>query len=80
MATVQCVRCGQTGEQLEKPPTGGKTGQTILENVCANCWEEWKGQQILLINHYGLVLGDPEHRAQLSKMMREFLNLPEPTA
>ena len=29
------------------------------------------------LNHYGLVLADPEHRAQLSKMMREFLNLPE---
>jgi Fe-S cluster biosynthesis and repair protein YggX len=45
--------------------------------VCADCWQEWKTQSVLIINHYGLVLADPEHRTQLSKMMREFLNLPE---
>jgi Fe-S cluster biosynthesis and repair protein YggX len=78
MATIRCVHCGRTTEQMASPPTGGKTGQTIQENVCADCWQEWMTQSTLLINHYGLVLADPEHRAQLSKMMREFLNLPEP--
>jgi Fe-S cluster biosynthesis and repair protein YggX len=77
MNTIKCVRCGQTAEPLPRPPTGGKTGQQIVENVCPQCWEEWKGQSILIINHYGLVLADPEHRAQLSRMMREFLSLPE---
>ncbi len=77
MATVQCIRCGRAAEGLEKPPTGGQTGLQIQENVCAECWQEWKNQSVLIINHYGLVLADPEHRAQLSKMMREFLNLPE---
>jgi Fe-S cluster biosynthesis and repair protein YggX len=77
MATIQCVRCGRTAEQMEKPPTGGKTGQMILEQVCSDCWQEWLGQSVLVINHYGLVLADPDHRAQLSKMMKEFLHLPE---
>jgi len=77
MATIRCVHCGRTVEQMANPPTGGKTGLTIQENVCADCWQEWKNQSILLINHYGLVLADPDHRAQLSRMMREFLNLPE---
>lgn len=77
MATITCVRCGRTAEQLERPPTGGKTGVQIQENVCPDCWQEWKNQSVLIINHYGLVLADPEHRAQLSKMMREFLSLPE---
>jgi Fe-S cluster biosynthesis and repair protein YggX len=77
MATIQCVRCGRTVEQMEKPPTGGKTGQMILEQVCSDCWQEWLNQSVLVINHYGLVLADPDHRAQLSKMMKEFLTLPE---
>ena len=77
MATIRCVRCGREAEPMANPPTGGKTGLAIQENVCADCWQEWKNQSVLLINHYGLVLADPEHRAQLSKMMREFLNLPE---
>ena len=62
---------------MANPPTGGKTGLAIQENVCADCWQEWMNQSTLIINHYGLVLADPEHRAQLSKMMREFLSLPE---
>jgi Fe-S cluster biosynthesis and repair protein YggX len=77
MAEIQCVRCGKTAEPLTSPPTGGKTGLLIQENVCPECWQEWKNQSIIVINHYGLVLADPEHRAQLSQMMRQFLNLPE---
>jgi len=30
-----------------------------------------------VINHYGLVLGNPEHRAQLRVAMLEFLGLDE---
>jgi Fe-S cluster biosynthesis and repair protein YggX len=77
MAEIHCVRCGKTAEPLASPPTGGKTGLLIQENVCPECWQEWKNQSIIVINHYGLVLADPEHRAQLSQMMRQFLNLPE---
>ncbi len=77
MATIRCVRCSREAEPMASPPTGGKTGLAIQENVCADCWQEWKNQSVLIINHYGLVLADPDHRAQLSQMMREFLNLPE---
>ena len=77
MAEIRCVRCGKTAEQMASPPTGGKTGLAIQENICADCWQEWKVQSVAVINHHGLVLADPEHRAQLSRMMREFLSLPE---
>jgi hypothetical protein len=30
-----------------------------------------------LINHYGLNLGHPEHRAELRRVMKEFLGLAE---
>jgi Fe-S cluster biosynthesis and repair protein YggX len=56
---------------------GGPTGQKVLENVCAACWEEWRETSARLINHYGLVLGNPAHRQQLRVAMREFLNLDE---
>ena len=77
MATIRCVRCGRETEPMESPPTGGKTGVLIQENICRDCWEEWRVQSVAVINHYGLVLADPEHRAQLSQIMKEFLKLPE---
>ena len=56
---------------------GGAGGQRVLESVCAACWEEWRETSAQLINHYGLVLGNPAHRQQLRLAMREFLNLEE---
>lgn len=56
---------------------GGALGQRVLENVCAECWSEWRETSARIINHYGLVLGNPEHRAQLRVAMREFLGLDE---
>ena len=77
MAEITCVRCGKPAERMTSPPTGGKTGVLIQDSVCGACWQEWKAQSIVVINHYGLVLADPEHRAQLSQAMRQFLSLPE---
>jgi Fe-S cluster biosynthesis and repair protein YggX len=56
---------------------GGAGGQQVLESVCAACWQEWRETSAQLINHYGLVLGDPAHRQQLRLAMWEFLNLEE---
>ncbi len=72
-----CARCEQDREGLEQPPMGGPLGQQILANVCRECWQEWRETSALLINHHGLVLGDPAHRQQLRVAMREFLSLDE---
>ena len=81
MATsVVCARCEQEREGLEQPPMGGAHGQEILESVCRDCWQEWRETSALLINHYGLVLGNPAHRQQLRQAMREFLNLDDEEA
>ena len=45
--------------------------------MCRDCWHEWRDTSTQLINHYGLVLGDPAHRQQLRTAMWEFLNLDE---
>ncbi len=74
---VVCSRCGQEKEGLESAPTGGPMGQRVLENVCQTCWLEWRETSAQLINHYGLVMGDPQTRAEMRRVMREFLNLEE---
>ncbi len=72
-----CARCEQDREGLDQPPMGGPIGQQILANVCRECWQEWRETSALLINHHGLVLGNPAHRQQLRVAMREFLSLDE---
>ena len=37
--------------------------------------KEWTDQQVLLINHYGLQMADPDDRSRLRESMKEFLNL-----
>lgn len=77
MATITCVRCHQSKESLAEAPVGGELGQTIMAGVCADCWGEWRETSARLINHYGLNLGQPEHRTELRRVMKEFLSLPE---
>lgn len=75
MATITCARCGQNNDALEFPPMGGQLGQTIQGKICKSCWEEWVNQQVLLINHYGLQMADPDDRKRLTAAMKEFLGL-----
>ena len=75
--TVTCARCEQEKPALDAAPMGGAMGQRVLEGVCADCWVEWREASARVINHYGLVLGNPEHRAQLRLAMLEFLGLDE---
>ena len=75
MADIACGRCNESKEQLEEPPMGGPLGQTVVERVCTECWGEWQEMSARLINHYGLNLSVPEHRKELRRAMKEFLNL-----
>jgi Fe-S cluster biosynthesis and repair protein YggX len=73
--TVICSRCEQEKPAQPSAPMGGEVGQRVLENVCADCWAEWRETSARIINHYGLVLGNPDHRAQLRVAMLQFLAL-----
>jgi len=48
--------------------------------VCAQCWSEWLGQQIRVINQYGLRPALREDREKLYEFTREFLGLESSTA
>lgn len=69
---VQCVKLGRELPGLEQPPFPGELGQRIYDHVSAQAWALWPDQAKLIINHYGLNMGDPEARAMLRQQMEEF--------
>jgi Fe-S cluster biosynthesis and repair protein YggX len=75
--TLECSRCGQQRKGLDAAPSGGPIGKLVQENICQDCWKEWRETSALLINHHGLVLGNPQHRQQLRMAMLQFLSLDE---
>lgn len=77
MSTLSCSRCEEEKAGLDEAPMPGPVGQLVLENVCSDCWADWRTASAQIINHYGLVLGNPQHRAQLRMAMKEFLGLDE---
>jgi Fe-S cluster biosynthesis and repair protein YggX len=69
---VQCVKLGRELPGLDAPPFPGDLGQRIYEHVSRQAWNLWPEQEILLINHYGLNLADPQARQLLMDQMEQF--------
>lgn len=69
---VNCVKLGRELPGLERPPFPGPLGQRIYENVSQQAYQLWPGQATLIINHYGLSLGDPNAQQILMQQMEEF--------
>ncbi len=72
MVQLTCSRCGNEGEQLPKAPISGELGQRVLDNICQNCWTEWKDMSMRIVNHYDLHPVDPDDRKKIYVFMREF--------
>ena len=70
---VNCAKLGRELPGLEKPPFPGPIGARVVEEICQDCWAQWNRQQMMLINHYGLNLMDPQARSFLTKNMSGFL-------
>ena len=70
--TVQCVKLGKEAEGLDKAPYPGELGQRIFENVSKEAWQQWMGQQTILINEYRISVIDPKGRAFLEEQMEKF--------
>ena len=69
---VNCVKIGRELPGMDAPPFPGELGDRIYENVSQQGWELWKEHQVLIINHYGLVLADPQARQFLMEQLEEF--------
>ncbi len=72
MSDITCTRCGQTRAGFERPPFPGQLGARIVAEICQECWAQWTKQQMMLINHYGLNLMDPQARSFLTRNMEAF--------
>ncbi len=70
---VKCAKLGRELPGLDRPPVPGDLGKRIYENISAQAWDMWKQQSVLLINHYGLNLLDPEAQKFLRQQMEKFL-------
>lgn len=69
---VKCVKLGYELPGLEYQPYPGELGRRIYENVSQEAWEMWMQQSVILINHYGLSLADPQAQDFLKQQMEEF--------
>jgi len=70
---IHCVRCGEPGTQLQRPPLRNELGERIHASICQRCWDEWLRYQTALINHYGLDVRDRPARDFLTVNMEAFL-------
>ncbi len=76
MDDVQCIKCGQLKPPIAVP-VYGKSAAEIKRKICMDCWNEWLGVSVKIINEYRLNMADPYSREMVAKQMRAFLNLPE---
>lgn len=73
-AEFHCTRCERAeARPLATAPLPTDLGARVKAGICADCWDEWKERQMLLINHYGLQLQKPESREFLYANMKAFL-------
>lgn len=73
MPTIVCTRCRREIEPMPEPPMPGKVGREVQERVCADCWAEWQGMEVMVINELRLNFMDPSAQATLDQHMRQFL-------
>lgn len=74
-AIVHCARCGRDAEAPERVPIPGPLGAEIKSKVCASCWAEWQGAEVMVINELKLNFMDPASQQILDQQMRQFLML-----
>ena len=71
--TIQCQRCGEKADKLERAPFRSELGERILAGICQGCWADWLKHQTALINHYGLDPRDSKAKEFLYKQVEEVL-------
>lgn len=75
--TVFCAKLQRELPSLEKPPYKTDLGQRIYAEISQDAWQLWMGQSVILINHYGLSLGDLKAHEFLMEQMEDFFFGPD---
>jgi Fe-S cluster biosynthesis and repair protein YggX len=74
--TIHCARCQRDTEGFDSAPLPAPVGDELLAHSCPECFKDWMGQEIMIINEYRLDLGVPRNQDLLNEEMARFLNLP----
>jgi len=69
---VQCSKLHREAEGLDRQPYPGNLGRRIFDHVSKQAWQDWLGQQTILINEYRLSPMDPKARRFLEEQMEKF--------
>jgi len=69
---VHCVKLNREAEGLDRPTYPGELGKRIFENVSKEAWQQWLGQQTMLLNEYRLSPMNPKDRKFLEEQMEKF--------
>lgn len=70
---VFCLKLKKEAQGLDRAPLPGELGQRILNNISHEAWQQWLGQQTIIINEYRLNPMDPQARQFLQEQLLEFL-------
>jgi Fe-S cluster biosynthesis and repair protein YggX len=70
---IHCVKLQIDAAGLGAPPYPGELGKKVYEQVSAEAWQLWQGQQTMLINEHRLSMMDPKARDFLRQEMVKFL-------
>ncbi|NNG15147.1 MAG: oxidative damage protection protein [Gemmatimonadales bacterium] len=73
MATIDCTKCGRTGDRVAFRPFQNDLGRRVYDEICAPCWAEWLKHQQALINHYALNVQDAQAKEFLFQHLDQFL-------
>ena len=66
---ARMVHCVKLNRELE--------GLDIYNEISKDAWQMWMTQSVILINHYGLSLGDPKAHDFLMLQMEDFFFGPD---
>lgn len=76
MGTITCARCGRETRGFDKSPLPGPLASELEQHSCPNCFKDWMGQEVMIINEYRLDLSVPKNQELLNEEMARFLKLP----
>ena len=69
---VHCVKLNKEAEGLDRVTYPGELGKRIFENVSKEAWQQWLGQQTMLLNEYRLSPVNAKDRKFLEEQMEKF--------
>jgi Fe-S cluster biosynthesis and repair protein YggX len=79
MPMINCTRCKRETEGFDKSPLPGPYAPEIETNSCPDCFQDWMGQEVMIINECRLDVAQPESQEKLNLEMARFLVLPSAT-